>query len=155
MFKRLLLFGILIFAFSNSFANKPIIEDSVVFTYGDCVVTESDLKAFAYILNIDFNKNRKLVLKKVIEIEKRYFCLKENYPFEGEFRREFPNLFYQLNLFFCNKFLPDKNVFKAGIDNKLLMTNLFKLLFVLKYSFLLGNDGQNDCMSQPVYLTVN
>ncbi len=151
MSKSLLLLGVLLCVYSNTFAKKPVVEDYIVFTYGNCVVCESDLRAFAYIMNLDLSSNRDIVLKKVIEIEKRYCCLKENYPFEGEFRQEFPNLFYQINLFYGSKFLAYGKVLHQGIDNKLLMKNLFKLLFVLKYSFLLSNEEENGCLNSPVY----
>ncbi len=154
MSKRLLFFAVLVFSFSHSFGKNRVLKDYIVFTFGDCVVTKSDLKAFAYILNIDFNKNRELVLKKVIEIEKRYYCLKENYPFEGEFRQKFPNLYYQINLFFESRFLVGGDTLKKGIDNRLIMKNLFKLLFVLKYSFLLSNEEKNDCLGRPVYFAI-
>ncbi len=126
-----------------------VLEDSVVFKYGDCIVTESDIRAFGYIMHIDIEKNREKIIKIVQSVVKRYYCLKENYPFEGDFKREFPFLFYQFNLFYGNRFLPDQSLVKHKLDFELIKKNVFELLFVLKYSFLL--EKENDCMKLPVY----
>ncbi len=151
MFKRLLFFGLLICLSFWLFAQNVELKDYVVFTYGDCVVTDSDIRAFSYILNLDLDANRQELLRVVGEIEKRYYCLKENYPFEEDFVREYPFLYYQLNLFYGNRLLPSEDFERYDIDFRLLNKNLFRLLFVIKYSFLLRNEEDNDCMKLPVF----
>ncbi|BBB33181.1 hypothetical protein TTHT_1708 [Thermotomaculum hydrothermale] len=151
MFKRLFILSLLIFCFFCSFSKAIQSEDCVVFSVKNNVVTESDLRAFAYIFNEDYQNKREELIKKVVEIEKMYYCLKENYPFEGEFKREYPYLYYQLNYFYNNRLLPADNFADNDIDFNLVNYNLFKLLFVLKYSFLLVDEGDRSCLDAPVY----
>ncbi len=148
MFKPFVFSWLLLFCFFNLFASNGILKDKVVFVFKDDVVTESDLRAFSFILNIPLAE-RESLLAKVVEIEKSYYCLKENYPFEGEFLKEFPGVFYQFNLLKGNRFVVSDDLKKYDIDFEILKQNLFKLLFVVKYSLLL--DDGSDCIRQPVF----
>ncbi len=147
MFKWLFVLSLFTVLSLNVFSLN--LEDKVVFTYGSSVVTESDIRAYAYIFKLDLKKDRQEIIDKVVEIEKRYYCLRLNYPFEGEFQKEFPCLFYRLNLFCRNRFLPNDIFASYSIDFNLLKNDLFKLLFVMKYSFLLDED-QSDCLKLSV-----
>ncbi len=140
------------FLFFALYAYPFEIKDNVVFEFKGDVITESDLKAFAYIFRLDPVRQRKKLIDKVVKIEKRYCCLKESYPFEDEFEREYPQLFYQLNLFYTNRFLPSEKLKKYNIDYKILNHNLFKLLFVIKYGVLL-NENENGCLKEDVYFS--
>jgi len=147
MFKPFVFSWLLLFCFFNLFANK-ILKDQVVFVFKGDVITESDLRAFSYILDIPLSK-RDILLEKVVDIEKSYYCLKENYPFEGDFLREFPGIFYQFNLLKGNRFVISDGFQRYGINFEILKENLFKLLFVIKYSLLL-DDGA-ECLEEPVF----
>ncbi len=152
MFKRLALLTLIFLCF-QTLSKSLILEDRVCFTFKGSVITLSDLKAYAYIFNLDYRKERGKLLKKVITIEKKYYCLKANYPFESDFEREFPSLFYKLNFFSGNRYLKPEGFEKNGLDFEIVKQNLFKLLFVLKYSFLL--DKEDNCLKEPVYSTKN
>lgn len=150
MFKHLALLTLIFLCF-QTLSKNLILEDRVCFTFKGSVITLSDLKAYGYILNLDYSKERAKLLEKVMEIEKNYYCLRTNYPFEADFQREFPSLFYQLNYFSGNRFLKSEEFERKGLDFEIIKHNLFKLLFVLKYSFLLDKD--DDCLKEQFFPT--
>lgn len=153
MYRLFCLFAFLIFTNLNSFAQAY--SDTVAFVVESNVVTESDIRAYAFILGKAYPSQRDEVVKQAVEIEKNYYCLIKNYPFANEFEKEFVSLFYEYNLLKGNRFI-GKEYFKSyGIDFGVLRDNLFKLLFVNSFAELLEDKGEerDGCQKIHIYFT--
>jgi len=153
MYRLICLFLFVLASNFNAFCKNY--SDTIAFVIEDNVVTESDLRAYAFIFGKSYPSQRDEVVKQAIEIEKSYYCLVKNYPFADEFEKEFVSLFYEYNLLKGNRFVNSDYFKDYGIDFGVLRDNLFKLLFVNSFAELLEDKGdeRDGCQKIHIYFT--
>ncbi len=153
MYRLFCLVAFLIYANIHAFAQAY--SDTVAFVVESNVVTESDIRAYAFIFGKNYPSQREEIVKKAVEIEKNYYCLVKNYPFADEFEKEFVSLFYEYNLLKGNRFVCGEYYKSYGIDFGVLRDNLFKLLFVNSFAELLEDKGEEKggCQKFHIYFT--